>query len=486
MTEHVANEKQYWEVSPDLAQRVLEETGQNVFLCYQCIKCTSGCPIAEFLDWQPNQIMRAIQLGQEDIAFESQTPWLCATCQTCTTRCPQELDITRIMEFLTREAVARGHAPQVQDVADFNRAFLREVRIWGRAYEPGLMAEMKLRQLGKGNLLEDVPFYMKMLRKRKVSFLPSAARPPRKVKPIAEAAKAVAYYPGCSLHSTATEFNASAKATCEALDITLIEPPGWVCCGSSAAHKADPEAAYKLPLENLSIIEQSGFEEVTMPCAACFNRHKTAQYEFSQHGQQSSPGGKDSARFRNKVRVNTLVETVHAHSGGDGVRNRVTRPLNGLRVACYYGCLLTRPPHVTGVEHYENPTDMDEIMTALGAEIVDWSYKTSCCGAAHALTRPDIVLTLSGRLISEARNAGADVIAVACPLCHMNLDARQFQMDLPEPVPILYFTQLMALAFGLPKKATALHKNIVDPEPVLQDKGLLGSYQPGPRHIDST
>jgi heterodisulfide reductase subunit B len=128
---------------------------------------------------------------------------------------------------------------------------------------------------------------------------------------------------------------------------------------------------------------------------------------------------------------------------------------------------------VTEADHPENPTDMDKLLTALGAEVLDWSYKTSCCGAAHSLTRPDIVINLSGKLVEQARITGADVIAVACPLCHMNLDARQFQMQLENPMPILYFTQLMAIALGLPKKAAALHKNIVDPRPVLQEKGVL-------------
>ncbi len=139
-------------------------------------------------------------------------------------------------------------------------------------------------------------------------------------------------------------------------------------------------------------------------------------------------------------------------------------------MVCYYGCLLTRPPQVTDAPHPENPTDMDQLMTALGAEVRDWSYKTSCCGAAHSLTRPDIVLKLSSGLIEHAREAGAEAIVVACPLCHMNLDARQFQMKLTEPVPVLYFTQLMALALGVPDKA-ALNKNLVDPRPMLASEG---------------
>lgn len=457
-------------INSELAHRIQEELGQNVYLCYQCIKCTNGCPVAEFFDWQPNQIMRALQLGQEEIALKAQTPWLCASCQTCTTRCPQNLDITAIMEFLTRETLARGLEPPIPEVEIFNEAFMREVRFWGRAYELGLLAELKLRT---GNLTSDLDLGMKMLQKRKLPLMPTLTRPPRKVKPIAGASQAVAYYPGCSLHTTAVEFNESTQAVCKALDLKLIEPKNWLCCGSSAAHRADPDTALRLPLENLALIEQSGFQEVTMPCAACFNRHKTAQYEIRNDDQRKHEVDEAIGyTYQDTVQVQTLTQTILNHVGAGAISEKAATPLKGLRVVCYYGCLLTRPPQVTEAEHPENPTDMDEIVTALGAEVLDWSYKTTCCGAAHSLTRPDIVLSLSGSLIQHARDVGADLIAVACPLCHANLDARQFQMGLEEPMPVLFFTQLMAVALGLPEKTAALHKNLVDPRPLLESKGF--------------
>ncbi len=456
----------------ELAERVLEELGENVYLCYQCEKCTNGCPVGKFFDWHPNQIMRAVQLGLEDIALYSQTPWLCAACQTCSTRCPQELDVNGIMEFLTREALSRGVEPPVPEVNTFNEAFMREVRLWGRSYEPGLMAEMKLRN--REHLFDDIDLYLEMLKKRKVSILPKLSRPQRNVKPIPGAAESVAYYPGCSLHGSATELNDSTKAVCATLNINLIEPKGWVCCGSSAAHRINPQAATQLPMENLALIEKIGFSEVTMPCAACFNRHKTAQYEMRHNGQVKKEIDKRLAyEFQDTVTVSTLTETILMRAGFEGVEENVQKPLTGLRLVAYYGCLLARPPEITETRHPENPTDMDELLAALGAEVVDWSYKTTCCGAAHSATRPDIVLALSGDLINHAQEAGADCIAVACPLCHMNLDARQMQMSLESPMPVLYFTQLMALAFGLPEKASALHKNLIDPRPMLREKGLL-------------
>jgi heterodisulfide reductase subunit B len=256
--------------------------------------------------------------------------------------------------------------------------------------------------------------------------------------------------------------------------MTLVEPRGWVCCGSSAAHRADPEAALRLPMENLALIERSGFQEVTMPCAACYSRHKVVQNEIAQHPERKADLDESIGyTYQDSVRVTTLIEAIHEHVGVEAIADHVAKPLEGLRVVCYYGCLLTRPPEVTGATHPENPTDMDELMAALGAEVVDWSYKTSCCGAAHSLTRTDIVLSLSGNLIEQAQAVGADVIAVACPLCHTNLDARQFQMALDSPTPVLYFTQLMALALGLPEKEAALHKNLVDPRPQLRAREIL-------------
>ena len=472
MTDETKSADRITSINPELARRIQDELGQNVYLCYQCVKCSSGCPVAEFFDWQPNQIMRALQLGQEDIALQSETPWLCASCQTCTTRCPQDLDIAGIMEFLTREALERGIKPPVTEVKIFNDAFMREVRIWGRAYEPGLMVEMKLRD--PGSMFNDIDLYTRMLKKMKVSFIPSFGHPPRNVKPVPNAVKTVAYYPGCSLESTSTEFNESAKSVCAALDLNLFEPKGWVCCGATAAHRSDPETGLRLPLENLALIERSGFSEVTMPCAACFNRHKAAQYEIRH--DESRWQAMDEVldyHYQDSVKVNTLIETILQHVGEEKIAEKVQKPLENLKVVCYYGCLLTRPPQVTEAENPENPTDMDELVAALGAEVLDWSYKTCCCGAAHSLTRPDIVVKLSGNLVTHARQAGADVIAVACPLCHINLDARQFQMDVEEPMPIMFFTQLMSLALGLPEKEAVLHKNMVDPRPLLREKGII-------------
>ncbi|MBS1254124.1 MAG: 8-methylmenaquinol:fumarate reductase membrane anchor subunit [Anaerolineales bacterium] len=449
-----------------LAQTIQREMDENVFLCYQCVKCTSGCPLAEYFDLAPNQVMRALQLGQDGLALDSKTIWLCAGCETCTTRCPQGLDIAGIMDQLKMAAEERGLEPKVREAALFNKVFLRDINILGRGYELGLMAEMNMRT---GQPFKDLPMGLAMIRKRKISFLPSFARPPRKVEPVEPADNRIGYYPGCSLHSTAAEFDTSTRAVCESLALDLVEPEGWVCCGSSAAHKVDRSLAAELPMRNLAILEQSGLEEVTLPCAACFSRFKMAVHDIERDPElKMEVDAAVGYEYQGNVAIRSLLDVIAKRVGLDAVAENVKTPLEGLKVVSYYGCLLTRPPEVTGAENPEYPMEMDHLVDALGAESVDWSYKTSCCGASLSVTNTDIALGLSRQILEDARAVGADAVVVACPLCHMNLDARQHQMALDEPIPILYFTQLMALAFGLGSEATALDKNLVDPQPALQ------------------
>lgn len=316
-----------------------------------------------------------------------------------------------------------------------------------------------------------------MIRKGKIRMLPEFARPPRHARPVAEAPNQVAYYPGCSLHSMASEYDHSVRAVADELGLRLVEPEGWVCCGSSPAHRIDPHLATKLPLQSLAIIEQMGLDEVAVPCAACFARFRTAQHEVTRDpALKAQIEAEIGYTLQRQIAVNTLMDVIVNKIGLETVELKATRPLAGLKVACYYGCLLTRPPSITGATNPEYPMVMDRLVSALGATVVDWGSKTSCCGASLSATRTEIVLKLSGDILADARAAGADVIAVACPLCHTNLDGRQHQIQqqtrAPE-LPVMYFTQLMALALGLGPKAAALQKNMVDPRPALRAKGFV-------------
>ncbi len=460
-------------LSTALAQRIQKATGENVFTCYQCVKCTSGCPVVAHFDLAPNQVMRAAQLGLEDMIFESKTPWLCATCQTCTSRCPQGIDVARVMDYIVGEATARGIKPPVKAVADFNKVFLRNMKLLGRSYELGLLVEMNLRA---GQPLKDIDLGLRMFQHRKIGLLPKVVRKHHRKAPLAPAsrpANEVGYYPGCSLHSTAKEFDRSTRSTLAALGITPVEPEGWVCCGSTPSHRVDHHQATRLPLETLILLEQEGLKQVTLPCAACFNRFRAAARDLRLEPELKADLEREVGySYNDSVQITSIIDVFVNTVGLEAIAARVRKPLTGLRLACYYGCLLTRPPEVTGAEQSEYPMGMDRMMRALGATVVDWDRKVACCGGALSLTRKDVILELSRWILDNAKARGADLIAVACPLCHANLDARQTQMTDAPNMPILYFAQLAAIAFGMPEQA-CLDRNLIDPKPLLVERSLL-------------
>ena len=461
------------QLSTELAERIQSETGENVFLCYHCVKCTSGCPLVEHFDLAPNQIMRAAQLGMEEVIFESKSPWLCASCQTCTTRCPQGIDIARVMDFIVSEAQERGIDPKVPDVALFNKVFLRDVDILGRIWELGLTVEMNMRT---GHPFKDLDLAFELFKHRKISLLPAIVRRRRRKTPLTTAARPadeIGYFPGCSLHSMAKEFDISTRAVMGTLGIKPIEPEGWICCGSTPAHRVDHKLATQLPLENLVLLEQEGLKDVTLPCAACFNRFKAATRDLRLDPELRHELDQEIGySYQDSVKIHSLVDLIDTRVGSEKLNALVKRPLEGLRVACYYGCLLTRPPEVTGSEDPEYPMAMDRILKALGAEVVDWDRKVSCCGGSLSATKTEIAIEMSADILGNAQARGADLIAIACPLCHLNLDGRQTQMDTEQRMPALYITQLIAIALDMAAEA-ALDRNLIDPRPLLRERELI-------------
>lgn len=450
-----------------LAETIQQATGQNVFLCYQCVKCSSGCPLAEAMDLLPNQVMRAVQLGDPGV-LDSKTIWLCASCQTCTTRCPQGLDIAGIMDALRIEAKQQGRPPAVPEVDKFSRLFLQNIGLLGRLYEVGLMAGLNLMT---GQPLKDVGMGLEMVKRSKLKVFPTVNRPPQEVQPVEASKNTVAYYPGCSLHSTAAEYDQTIHAVADVLGVHLVEPPGWLCCGSSPAHSTDPTLATVLPLRTLATVEQMGLDTVTAPCSACFARMKAAAHTVVHDDRMAQTVEAELGyAYQGTVTVLHLLDLLVDRVGLAGIEASVKKPLTGLKVACYYGCLVTRPPEITQAEHPEYPLKMDHLLRALGAEPVDWSYKTDCCGGSLGLTQTPLALAMTRKILQNAHDCGADVVATVCPLCHVNLDARQRQIGLDFQLPVLYLTQLLALALGLGEKQAALGKNLVDPRPVLSER----------------
>jgi heterodisulfide reductase subunit B len=470
-----------------LAETIAERTGVNVFQCFQCARCTSGCPVAEHFDLAPNRIMRAVQMGRAEESLLSRSIWLCASCQTCSSRCPQELDVARVLDTLRIMAQEQGLPPAVPPVRMFSQSALRGIRRFGRMYELGLMAELygrlllarllDLRQL----LTADVPVAVRLLARGKLRLLPRLVRQgapsqeqPARVEPAAAARLRVGYYPGCSLHGTAVDFGMSTRAVAGHLGIELVEPRGWVCCGTSPAHTTDHTLATLLPMRNLALFEAAGLDSVMMPCASCYARTKTAIYDVQHEPELRTRVAEETGyRFEGHIAVEHIVEMLEERVGLARIAEQVRRPLSGLKVVCYYGCLLTRPPKVLQRPHPEYPRSMDRLVETLGAQTLDWSYKTECCGGSLSFSQLRIALQLCERILRDAQEAGADAVVVACPLCHANLDVRQNLLDLPGGrMPILYITQLMGLAFGLPPRQLGLDKHLVDPMQLLCELGL--------------
>jgi heterodisulfide reductase subunit B len=285
-----------------------------------------------------------------------------------------------------------------------------------------------------------------------------------------------AFFPGCSLESSAWDFDKSVRAVCRALDIELQEIPEWVCCGSTPAHATNASLAVALPAMNLLAAREMG-RPVATACAACYSRLRTANHKIRSDPKERQRAERVTGRsYDGGVEVHHVLDLLVNDFGLDAVRAKVKRPLKGLRVACYYGCLLTRPPEIVAFDDAEHPMSMENLLAAAGAEPVEWPFKTECCGAGLSVTQPDVVNRLGHRLLSMARDAGAQCIAVACQMCQMNLDLRQADAtrahgEIAE-TPVLFITQLLGLALGLSSKELGIEALAVSAASLLGEGGV--------------
>ncbi len=441
--------------------------------------------MADHFDLKPHRLIRDLQLGRKDKVLLSRTVWLCASCEACATRCPQGISLPRIVDALRIMAAAEGVAPAVKAVPSFYASALRGIKVFGRMYEAGLMAELYLRQFLSREfdqqqfIKNDIPVAINMLRTGKLKVLPPLSKSAKHGQKATadDGRKSVAYYPGCSLHSTGIEYDLSTRAVADRIGLDLVEPSGWVCCGTTPAHSTDQVLATVLPMKTLQLVEQGGFSRVTVPCPSCFLRLRAAIHDMASD---------DTLRERVSTKINYtpspelsvehLLTTITQQVGLDAVSQAAVRTLGGMKVVCYYGCVITRPPEITGAADYEYPMSMDYLMEALGAECLDWSYKTECCGGSLGLSQLPLALEMSRKVLRNAKEVGAEAIVIACPLCSTNLDVRQRQIaeqsgeDLQ--IPILYFTELMGLAFGIAPAKLGLDKHAVSVDALLKAKGL--------------
>lgn len=287
-----------------------------------------------------------------------------------------------------------------------------------------------------------------------------------------------AYYPGCSLHSTAKEYDLSAREVAKALGIELLEIPDWICCGATPAHITMHLLSLALPVKNIIKARAFGSYEIVTCCAACFNRLKTANYFMQTDNQHRQKVEKIVGQpYKGEVKIRHFLDVLANDFGLKNLKMNLVKELKGLKAACYYGCLLTRPPEITELDDLEDPHLMDDLMGTIGVETVSWPYKTECCGASFSLTKTDIVLKLTADILQMAFDEGAQAIVVACPMCQSNLDLRQAMINKKYrkdfKLPVFYFTQLIGLSLGIDRKRLGLEKHIVSPLPLLKEKDLV-------------
>jgi heterodisulfide reductase subunit B len=278
------------------------------------------------------------------------------------------------------------------------------------------------------------------------------------------------YYPGCSLEATARDYQESIDGVAELLGLELKELDDWNCCGASAAHSLDHKAALNLSARNLGLAV-GGPQPLVVPCALCFNRLKSAQYELAADTSGLVPSIAKLTDDWQAVEILELNRFLTEGEMAQQILDKAEVSLRGIKPVCYYGCQGQRPPRVTGHPAHENPTGMERLLGALGAEVIDWPFKTDCCGASHTASRPDLVFDLVGHLYAEALDRGADCIVTGCQMCQANLDLYQTEiadrLGREVYLPVFYLTELIGLALGHDRAGRWLKRHMVSPEELL-------------------
>jgi heterodisulfide reductase subunit B len=282
----------------------------------------------------------------------------------------------------------------------------------------------------------------------------------------------IALYPGCSLETSSSHYLKSIEKVFEMMEIPYTIMQDWNCCGATSVKSIDHRLNLSLNLRNLALAEKQGIDELVVPCASCYHRLASTEYELNENKDLTNELNKETGfDYKGKVKVRNILDFLYNVIGLEKISSMVTHPLNDLVVACYYGCLNTRVPKPQVFDTMEYPMSMDRIAEALGAKVIDWSYKTECCGASLFLTVDNISEKLVGKILKDASLRKANAITVSCPMCQTNLDTKQGKIrsdnDIKEALPSPFITQLMGIAFGCKPEEVGLDKNFEALEPML-------------------
>ncbi len=277
------------------------------------------------------------------------------------------------------------------------------------------------------------------------------------------------FYPGCTL-KTAAGYEESINAVNRVLDIEWPEVEDWNCCGATAYFSLDELVSLVLPARNIAKADEAGVDWIITPCNACYATLRKAKEiladDLDLREKVKVALSEENLYYRGRVGIKHILDYYLLPDVFDKIKSSVVKPLYEMSVACYYGCQYTRPVTFDVDDNPENPRKLDSLMESLGAEVVDFTAKTYCCGAAQMVTHEEACLKLVNRIITDAKNKGADVIVTLCPLCHFNLELGASKLG-GESIPVLFFTQLMGLAFGLNRKELGFKKLLIPADKVL-------------------
>lgn len=276
----------------------------------------------------------------------------------------------------------------------------------------------------------------------------------------------LAYFPGCTLSTKASGYDASGRAVAQKLGMPLEELAEWQCCGATFPLSTDNTMAFIAPARLLAQAQKAG-GHVTTLCAICFHvLRRTQSFLARQPEALERINWFTEETYAGQARVSHFLELLRDDLTWEGLAGQVERPLKGLKVAPYYGCLLLRPMNEIGLDDPDHPRILHDCLAALGCEVVDFPYQVECCGSYLAVSRPELPEQLAGEILASARRHGAQALATACPLCQFNLDYPQRSTTDGEGLPVLYFTQLIAVALGLDPAAWGMEKHYLDPRPL--------------------
>lgn len=284
--------------------------------------------------------------------------------------------------------------------------------------------------------------------------------------------KGYAYYPGCSLKGTARNYEKSLLKVFEKLGINISELDDWNCCGSTLFYSSDKLQAYAFSARNLALAEEED-KDIVAPCSACYHTLKKTLEELNENPSNkekiNKALGEVGLEYEGTVEVKHPLEVLIEDLGLEAIKKEIKKKLDGLRIAPYYGCLFARP-HGVGDPHF--PDYMDQLLKAIGIEVVDYPVKTRCCGGLQSYIERDAGLELIYILLNEAEKRGAEAIATLCPFCHLNLEIFQEEVqesyDLNHKIPIIYFTQILGFSLGVSEKNLELSKLPVPAESIIR------------------